>query len=572
MRKNTIPIAIPIAIILLTSIGQPAHAGWLDSLNKVYDRKERLAIATEIYFTQVNEFDSVKTFSLFNELSAIGKEKNDPGLKAYAQLVVARYYAKGAVKNEKLAVSYFDEALKITLAADLTAIEAEVYHQMGWFYYWLKKYAYAFEYFLKANNMIKKIGYKNYPAAGKHLYDIGFMYYDFTNFTKAKEYLLESVKYRTPIEKDMIDHYNTVGLVYRELHEHDSAIFYFNKTIELAKEFRDTVWTGIATGNVAYIYYFQKKYDEALPMFLMDYEISRKYKDWGSLTSALTSISFIYIRQKKVKEAAETLSILDSVIGKIDKAPTLMSYYHAKAKFYSLTKDFAKAYQYLDSAWTHYGQFVRRNDAQGIMQAEQKVEVEKHLADIKLLETERDKQRLQRNTVIAGAILLVIIAFQFINRLRVRQKRNLEMLADARTQLKHYIESIREKNRLIEDFKLEIAKVNTVVPVWESHPEQEEIIHKLQHSTILTDDDWDEFRHLFDKAHKGFFAKVKLSYPNFTNAEIRLLALTKLNLSRKEMAQMLGISPDSIKKTRQRIKRKLNLEEDETLDELVLKL
>ena len=41
------------------------------------------------------------------------------------------------------------------------------------------------------------------------------------------------------------------------------------------------------------------------------------------------------------------------------------------------------------------------------------------------------------------------------------------------------------------------------------------------------------------------------------------MALIKLDLSKKEMAEMLGTFPDSIKKTRQRMVKKLNLSDEE---------
>ncbi|HEY8938181.1 MAG TPA: hypothetical protein VIM65_23325, partial [Cyclobacteriaceae bacterium] len=52
----------------------------------------------------------------------------------------------------------------------------------------------------------------------------------------------------------------------------------------------------------------------------------------------------------------------------------------------------------------------------------------------------------------------------------------------------------------------------------------------------------------------------------------RLSALIKLNLSIKEMASMLGISPESVKKSRYRLKRKLGLTENDVLEEFIEKL
>jgi len=48
--------------------------------------------------------------------------------------------------------------------------------------------------------------------------------------------------------------------------------------------------------------------------------------------------------------------------------------------------------------------------------------------------------------------------------------------------------------------------------------------------------------------------------------------LMKLNLSRKEIAEMLGVSTDTVRKTRQRIQHKIELPEDQQLEDIVFKL
>lgn len=557
--------------VLLSCVCNAVRANYFDTLNHIASRAERLSCAKWIYYENRMGRNSVNVPAAYQELTKIAGEKKDHGLEAFAEIILAAYYSSPAFANEYKADKHFENALRLANKSSLHEMEAETYHQMGWNYYWQKKYAFAFEYFLKANSLIRKMGYKNYYFVNKHLYDIGFMYYDFGNFKKAKEYLLESVKYPVPSRWYLIDNYNTLGLVYRELKIEDSAILYFKKTIEIARECRDTAWVGVATGNIAYIYYRQKNYNEAITMFLTDYQISKKNNDYNSLATVLNSVIRIYTKQKNFTLAADYMNELDTVIKEVNSQGILWHYFILKAQLSAVKKDFTNAYRYMDSATRYREQLMQRNDAHVISQAEQKVEVEKHLADINLLESERDKQVLLRNAIITGTILFLIIAIQFFLRLRAAHKRDLEVLNSAKSQLKHYIASIREKNQLIEGFRREIDRLNSL-PNSPTQLEKGEILEKLQSATILTDDDWDEFKRLFEKVHKDFFMKLKLRYPDLTNGEMRLMALAKLNLSRKEMAEMLGISPDSIKKTRQRINKKLNLPEDETLDQLVWKL
>ncbi len=152
----------------------------------------------------------------------------------------------------------------------------------------------------------------------------------------------------------------------------------------------------------------------------------------------------------------------------------------------------------------------------------------------------------------------------------IEKKRAEEEIRNSEKLLLSYIESLKEKNQLIEDFKEEVNRLQSL-PNSPVQQEQQEIYEKLHHATILTENDWLEFKTLFLKVHKDFFGRLAERYPDLTQAETRFLALTKLGLSVNEMANMLGISPDSVRKLRLRLRKKLNLEEHAVLEEVFSK-
>ena len=91
----------------------------------------------------------------------------------------------------------------------------------------------------------------------------------------------------------------------------------------------------------------------------------------------------------------------------------------------------------------------------------------------------------------------------------------------------------------------------------------------MTQSTILTDKDWMKFKSIFEEVYKNFFFKLKSKQLCLTEGEVRLAALTKLDLSTKEMAHMLGISPNSINKSRYRLRKKLSEKGIHSLEDLV---
>ena len=89
---------------------------------------------------------------------------------------------------------------------------------------------------------------------------------------------------------------------------------------------------------------------------------------------------------------------------------------------------------------------------------------------------------------------------------------------------------------------------------------------------LQDDNNWQNFSRYFEEVYKDFNRNVKTKYPQVTSNELRLLALLKMNLSSKEIANILNISPEGIKKARYRLRKKLGLTTEDSMQDLVLKL
>ena len=94
-------------------------------------------------------------------------------------------------------------------------------------------------------------------------------------------------------------------------------------------------------------------------------------------------------------------------------------------------------------------------------------------------------------------------------------------------------------------------------------------VNELLEFKILTDDDWNEFRKLYNQVYEGLQAKLKIHHPNLTKSEVKLFMISKLNLSLEEAANLLAISPESVRKARYRLKKKLELGNADLQDYIV---
>ena len=165
------------------------------------------------------------------------------------------------------------------------------------------------------------------------------------------------------------------------------------------------------------------------------------------------------------------------------------------------------------------------------------------------------------------------MALLFINRKRLKEKLRKEKsekekalmeqeILSAKEQMKMFTENIIEKTNLIEKLEQQITGK-------QASAEQQSIISELSQQSILTEDDWVKFKNLFEKIYPGFFFKLKEKSHDITIAEQRMAALIRLQLSTKQMASMLGISVDSVHKSKQRLRQRLQINIEGGLEETI---
>lgn len=102
----------------------------------------------------------------------------------------------------------------------------------------------------------------------------------------------------------------------------------------------------------------------------------------------------------------------------------------------------------------------------------------------------------------------------------------------------------------------------------ESIPKVIKIIDKDLNNT----DDWKMFQEAFNNADKKFLKKIKSKHPDLTPNDLRLCAYLRLNLSSKEIAPLLNISPRSVEVKRYRLRKKMNLQHDANLTNYIIEI
>ncbi|SDS23476.1 regulatory protein, luxR family [Formosa sp. Hel1_31_208] len=87
---------------------------------------------------------------------------------------------------------------------------------------------------------------------------------------------------------------------------------------------------------------------------------------------------------------------------------------------------------------------------------------------------------------------------------------------------------------------------------------------------INNTDDWKFFQEAFNNADKDFLKKVKSKHPDLTPNDLKLCAYLRLNLTSKEIAPLLNISPRSVEVKRYRLRKKMDLPHEFSLTNYIL--
>lgn len=131
--------------------------------------------------------------------------------------------------------------------------------------------------------------------------------------------------------------------------------------------------------------------------------------------------------------------------------------------------------------------------------------------------------------------------------------------------------SIIHKNEFLNNLKNEVVKIKSKVVENETRVE----LNKL--SLMITQDlsidrDREKFQMHINQQNSNFIHQLNESFPSMTDNEKRLASLLRLNLSSKEIASILNISPKSVEMNRYRLRKKLKVDPKVSLSDFIREL
>ena len=431
---------------------------------------------------------------------------------------------------------------------------------------------------------------------------LAILFYTSGNKEKAIQYFDEVVEdveaEGTLAEKQST--FTNYAIISSNLNELDKAGKYFHKAISIENE--DSIVTSQIWNN--YGNYFSKINDldsaKICYYISLDYISDATHKFIANIYNGLTDVAI------KKKEWRKATNLAQHALNIAKEKENINSEIYALKNLIEVQKNinnYHKAFEYQTELMQAQDSLDQLTNKQILNELEQKYQNEKKANEIEklkldktilkeksdrereVLNEKRQKERLKNwlwIALISGVSILLLLFLFFKNKQhkknialqkQAQQIQELELkkkeqeLEKYKSDLNEHTQRLLEKNQILnevrDELKKEKSKDNSV------DPEKAKKLQELIHSKILTDEDWQNYRKTFLNVYPEFFIRLNKVCPNISKSEQRLAALLKLGLTQNEMATILGISAPSVRKTRYRLRQKLDIEKDDQLKSML---
>ena len=414
--------------------------------------------------------------------------------------------------------------------------------------------------------------------------------------------------------------YFAIGRIYQELFDYENSIVNFDEGIAIEDALGDNRLKSQLLKIKATSQIKLKQFNEAEKSLLEALKISRAIKFKSNIIGSLIILGSLEEERENYTKASSYLEEAHALMKPVNKYGVDYNYNLIRGRVCMGTKQYKSALNYfgncvaiaeknkilvdLSVSKKYYSEalemlgehkkaleFLKKSsDAKDTITSqlrttqaiEQKIifETEKKEQQIVLQESEiivleknAKISNLQKLLLGVGLFLsLIAIGFGFygfkqkINRNKAEKAKLDNELEFKKKELTTHALHLAKKNEVLESLKSKAEILKTE----DSNNKGYQQLIKAINFDLQDDKNWDNFSRYFEEVHQGFSRKAKQEFPDITANDLRLMALLKMNLTSREIANILSISSEGIKKARYRLRKKLYLSTEDSLEDFIL--
>jgi len=531
---------------------------------------------------KIDQLDSAEYFAM--EAMRQAKETD------FTEGIAASYFALGTIEVSRDSLDqakiYLLEAIKYYKLCDKEIELPQIYMILGTLHNYQDEVFESLHCFEKTLEIAIKY---NLRQTEEHVYNnLGSVYRVMKNYEKALEYFNKALVISTELgySEEVYYIYGNLGIVHAELGDKELAESYFKKTLQIARKQNNEVMEAFAMVSLGDFNMDVKNYPEALRYYNQAHEkadavnagysgpkalfFANVYSGIGSaqyfLKNYNTAIEYLTLGFDKAQETGQ-LSIV------VESAKKLSHAYELRNRL-DLALKYARIYKSVSDS-TMNEDIVRRITEVNMQNKFDKQTAEREFEQA-ITDATQKRNRVIYQMIIGGAILglvifllLFLLSINKVKRVRLKsenlqlEKENLSNdLTYKNKELTTNVMYLLKKNELILNVTDKLRKSKMGFKV-ENRKVVEDVIRDLE--TASKGDFWKEFELRFQEVHSDFYNKLNELFPNLTPNELKLCAFLRLNMSTKDIAAITFLSVNSINIARHRLRKKLNIDQDENL-------
>ncbi len=390
--------------------------------------------------------------------------------------------------------------------------------------------------------------------------------------------------------------YNNLARAYTFEAFYDSAYTCYEKALNYWKEANFERGKAIVYDNLNEFYALQEQYDRSIDYSLKALEIFKEIGDTKKVIDSYLRLAYVYLDLGRVEKASDYVKLAETT------APDLIPFYstlglmEVKAKIFELKGDYKSAILYRNRHDAKKDSLDNRELQAKLDAFDRKVRFLNKIKEDKIeasrLETQQksaELKQLKKNVVLASLFLILIIsvivllyvykkkkaerkALELVLKEKERTNRNLkEEVSLAKKKLSTYTLQMIDKNKKLTQLKRKLEETKEKLND-DDLTQQINLLDKELDQVRSSEQVWKEFKLYFEDVHVDFFSNIKQKHPALTNKELRLSALLRLNLTTKEVANLLNLPAKTIEVARYRLRKKLELSKEENLIDYIMSI
>jgi tetratricopeptide (TPR) repeat protein len=452
----------------------------------------------------------------------------------------------------------------------------KVYNVSGVIYRNFGNYPEALRKYKKALKLLESVD--NEMVLSSALFNVGLLNNVIGNPEEALGYLERSLEVRKKNKENLgrINCYREIGRAHFDMGNYTKAIENLDRSIDICYSSKNLQKVFKSHNYLAEVYMAIKRYDVLSDSLYNAMEILNQKPDAYAKEHYRISIPLARVLFAK-GEVQKGLDIIDQSIAvtrKINSLSRLSKLYKAAAEGNSITANYAQANYWfnekmlLDSVMDANSNtaeiariemnylFNRQHEADSL-----KLINEAEISKLKLKQKSAaiEKSQLNITFLIVAIVLLSVLGFFIYRNYRLKRK--------ALSLKEKDVENLSLKIKRESDWIDELVTLNDKIKknqVDDTPQEIQKLVNTMRDNLVV-----DKHRQVQAKnievVSNEFRDKLKSRYPDLTKTELEMCELIRLELSNSEISRVRNISQNSARMARYRLKKKLNLEDDQTV-------